>query len=424
MPKEQKTIAAEPSALDAAQQQFDSAVSQMPELDRGIVEMLRYPKRELTVNFPVKMDDGRVRIFTGYRVHHSVVRGPTKGGLRYTADLTLDDVRALAMWMTWKCAATDLPFGGAKGGVVVDPTKLSQDELQHLTRRFASEISVLMSPSGDIPAPDMGTDAQIMAWIMDTYSMQVGYSAPAVVTGKPVAIGGSLGRHEAPGRGLLYTIERAAERAGLQVQGASVAVQGFGKMGSVTAKLLGEQGAKIVAASDRSGGIFNGDGLDVAALIAHKKAGNRLRSFAGAEPISDFDLLTLDVDILAPCALQSQITAKVARNVRAKLVAEGANGPTTPEGDEILRAKGVYILPDLVANAGGVVVSYFEWVQGLQYFFWTEEEINRRLRIVMDRTFDAVIATADERKVDLRTAVLMLAIKRIYDATLIRGIYP
>lgn len=404
--------------------QLDQVVEQMPHLKLDYVDMLRAPKRELTVNFPVRMDDGSMRMFTGFRVHHSVVRGPTKGGLRYAPEVTLDEVRALAMWMTWKSAVMGLPFGGAKGGVRVDPKALSDHELENLTRRYASEISVLMSPEGDIPAPDMGTNPQVMAWIMDTYSMHRGYTTPAVVTGKPVEIGGTYGRTEATGRGLVHVVQRVAGEAGIDLSDARVAVQGFGDSGRVASRLLGRRGARVVAVSDRSGGVFRGDGLDIAGLEAWKDTTGSVVGFAGTEPIDNFDLLTLDVDIVAPCAMEAQITVPVAEALRARMVAEGANGPTTPDADRVLAARGIVVAPDVLANAGGVTASYFEWVQGLQFFFWTEQEINRKLEMVMDKACAEVTDLAAEREVTLRTAALMLAIERIYEATLIRGIYP
>ena len=413
-----------PNPWASALKQFDDVAAQLPHLKVDYVAMMREPKRELTVNFPVRMDDGSIRMFTGFRVHHSVVRGPTKGGLRYAKEVTLDEVRALSMWMTWKCAVMGLPFGGAKGGVQVDPKTLSQRELENLTRRYASEISVLMSPEGDIPAPDMGTDPQIMSWIMDTFSMHRGYTTPAVVTGKPVEIGGTHGRTEATGRGLVHVIQRLRERAGVPVDGATVAVQGFGESGRVTARLISKRGGRVVAVSDRSGGVFKGDGIDIAALEEWKTETGAVTGFPGSEPIGNFDLLTLEVDIVAPCALEGQITVPVAEAMRASMVAEGANGPTTPEADVVLARRGILVAPDVLANAGGVTASYFEWVQGLQFFFWTESEINQKLALVIDQACDVVTKVADERDVDLRTAALMVAIERIYDATLIRGIYP
>jgi glutamate dehydrogenase (NAD(P)+) len=403
--------------------QYDRAVKYLP-LKRGIEEYLRAPKRELTVNFPVRMDDRSVKIFTGYRVHHSTARGPTKGGIRYHPDVTLDEMRALAMWMTWKCAVLSLPFGGAKGGVVCDPKRLSLQELENLTRRYATEISVLMSPEGDIPAPDVNTTPQIMAWIMDTYSMHRGYSVPAVVTGKPVPVGGSLGRAEATGRGVTVVTREALALLNLPLQGARVAVQGFGNVGSVSASLLHAAGARIVAVSDSRGGTRNPAGLDPQALVRHKRESGRLDDYPGGQPITNEGLLVSDCDVLIPAALEQQITAANAERIRARLVVEGANGPTTPEADAILGARGVLVVPDILANAGGVVVSYFEWVQDLQSFFWSEEEINERLERLMVRAFREVGATSRDKGVDWRTAALIRAIERVAEAIMILGIYP
>ena len=412
---------ANPYAMALAQ--YDRAVKYLS-LKRGIEEYLRTPKRELTVNFPVKMDDGSVRIFTGYRVHHSTARGPSKGGIRYHPDVTLDEMRALAMWMTWKCAVMNLPYGGAKGGVVCDPKKLSLQELETLTRRYATEISILISPEGDIPAPDVNTTPQIMAWIMDTYSMHRGYSVPAVVTGKPVPVGGSLGRVQATGRGVMIATREALARTGRPLQGTRVVIQGFGNVGRVSAMLLHAAGARIVAAGDSSGGTMNPHGVDPAALERHKREAGRLLDYAGGEPIDNETLLTVDCDVLIPAALEYAITAGNADRVRARLIVEGANGPTSPEAEAILGERGVLIVPDILANAGGVTVSYFEWVQDLQSFFWTEEEINQRLERLMVRAFDEVWATARDKRVDLRMAALIRAIERVAEAIMILGIYP
>jgi len=407
-----------------ALRQFNIAADLLP-LKRGIREFLAYPKRELTVNFPVKMDDGSVRIFTGYRVHHSTVLGPTKGGIRYHPDVTLNEVRALAMWMTWKCATVGLPYGGAKGGVVVNPKELSRDELEHLTRRYATEIGILMSPEGDIPAPDVGTNPQIMAWIMDTYSMHRGYSTPSVVTGKPLSIGGSYGRVEATGRGVTIVTREAARHLGMSLAGAKVAVQGYGNVGSVAAYLLHEQqGCTIVAVSDTSGGVYNPRGLDPRAVLRHKEEHGSVAGFPGADRVTNAGLLEVPCDILVPGALEGQITAENAPRVKARLIVEGANGPITPDADEILHQRGVFVVPDILANAGGVIVSYFEWVQGLQQFFWTEEEVNQNLERIMVRSFGQVLRTALDRKVSMRTAALIRAIDRVADALMTRGIYP
>lgn len=410
--------------LEMALQQYDMAVAHMPDLDPGIVEIMRETKRELTVNFPVKMDDGSVHVFTGYRVHHSTIRGPSKGGIRYSPTVTLDEIRALAMWMTWKAAVVNLPFGGAKGGVVADPKAMSMHELENMTRRYASEISVLMSPQGDIPAPDMGTNAQTMAWIMDTYSMHKGYSVPAVVTGKPLEIGGSFGRNEAPGRGVMFVAREALSRMGKSIEGATAAVQGFGQVGRTVASLMQGKAATIVAVSDTQGGIYNPHGLDVETLIQYKKQTGSIVGFPGAEGVTNAELLSLAVDVLIPAAMENQITAYNASHIQAPLVVEAANGPTTPEADRILRDKGILVIPDILANSGGVTVSYFEWVQGLQHFFWTEREINVKLRDIILKAYDEVARLAEQKGLDMRTAAYMQAVRRVHDATRIRGIYP
>lgn len=407
----------------AALQQFDKAL-QYVDINPGIVAHLRLPKRELTVNFPVEMDDGSVRAFTGYRVHHNIALGPTKGGLRYHPAVSLDEIRALAMWMTWKCAVLGIPYGGAKGGVVCDPQDLSVRELENLTRRYATEISVLMNPQGDIPAPDVGTGEREMAWIMDTYSMHHGYSVPAVVTGKPLVIGGSLGRREATGRGVMITTLEALKRRKIPIEGARVAVQGFGKVGAPAAYLTQERGARIIAVSDGGGGVYNPSGLACRELLRYARQHGTVSGYPQAEPISNAELLQLECEVLMPCALENQITAANVGAVRAQIVAEGANGPLTPEADEMLISRGVSIIPDVLCNAGGVSVSYFEWVQGLQSFFWTEDEINERLRQIMVRGFQQVSRLAREKRIDSRTASQVLAIERVAAAMTQRGIYP
>jgi len=415
MPKEDPWV--------AVLQQFNRAADHLP-LKKGVREFLAFPKRELAVNFPVKMDDGSVRVFTGYRVHHSTVLGPSKGGIRYDQGITLSQVRALAMLMSWKCAVVGLPFGGAKGGVVVNPKALSLRELEHLTRRYATEISILMGPEADIPAPDMGTTPQVMAWIMDTYSMHRGYSTPAVVTGKPIAIGGSYGRLEAPGRSVAIAAREATRRLGMSIEGATVAIQGFGKVGSVVAALLAQQGCRIIAVSDTQGGVLSLAGLDHVRLVEHKKQAGTVVGFPGTETITNADLLELPCDILVPSAIEGQINADNAARVRARLIVEAANGPVTPSGDAVLADRGIKVIPDILANAGGVIVSYFEWVQGLQQFFWTEEEVNANMDRIMVRSFEAVEQIADGRGVDMRTGALIKAIDRVAQAVLIRGIYP
>jgi glutamate dehydrogenase (NAD(P)+) len=411
------------SPYEIAVQQFDRAAEYL-DLKAGIREMLRKPKRELTVNFPVKMDDGSVKVFTGYRVHHSVVLGPTKGGIRYHPDVTLDEVRALAMWMTWKCSVVGLPYGGAKGGVICNPKEMSLNELENLTRRYASEISVLMSPEGDIPAPDVNTNPQIMAWIMDTYSMHRGYSTPAVVTGKPLEIGGSEGRNAATAQGTIYHIRRAAEHLGLELEGATAVVQGYGNAGYFAAKFLHEDGVRVVGVSDSQGGIHNPKGLEPADVLAHKQETGSVINYAGADTITNAELLELACDILVPAALEKQLTGKNAPHVKAKIVAEAANGPTEPGADEILNDRGVFVIPDILCNSGGVTVSYFEWVQDLQQFFWNEREVNKQLEQIMNKAFDAVLQVYLEKQVDMRLAAYIRAIDRVNKATVIRGIYP
>ena len=408
---------------DMALRQFDKAVRYLKP-QGGILDFLRFPQREITTNFPIEMDNGSVRVFTGYRVHHNTARGPTKGGIRYHPDVTLDEVRALAMWMTWKCAVVGIPYGGAKGGVVCDPKDLSVRELQNLTRRYATEISVLMSPEGDIPAPDMGTGPREMAWIMDTYSMHRGYSVPAVVTGKPLPIGGSLGRNEATGRGVMVTTLEALRHREIPVEGARVVVQGFGKVGSVTARLMQEQGGRIIAVSDAQGGVYNSQGLIVEDLLLHVGESGSVVRYPHGEGVTNAEILELECDVLMPCAVAGQITADNAPRIRARIVAEGANGPVTPEADEILQDRGVFVIPDILCNAGGVTVSYFEWVQDLQSFFWSEDEINQRLRQIMVRGFADVLQTTQDKGVNTRTAAQILGISRVAEAIAIRGIYP
>ncbi len=413
-----------PNPFEIAQRQFDIAADRLG-LDDGLRQVLRTTKRELTVHFPVTMDDGSIQVFTGYRVQHDVGRGPAKGGIRYHPDVTLDEVRALAMWMTWKCAVVRLPYGGAKGGVVCDPKRMSLSEQETLTRRFATELTPLIGPDSDIPAPDVNTNPQTMAWIMDTYSMHQGYSVPSVVTGKPIDVGGSEGRAEATGRGVVFTIEQAARELGLDLANATVAVQGYGNAGSTTAKLLHrDYGCRIVAVSDSRGAIHNPEGIDPDAAVLYKGQNGSVSGFPSSEPISNEDLLALPVDILVPAALENQITEENAGSVRARIIAEAANGPTTPEADQMLYGNGQMVIPDILANAGGVTVSYFEWVQDKQAFFWTETEINEKLRRIMLSSFDEVLQTAKREKVDMRTAAYILAVDRVAAATRLRGIYP
>jgi len=381
-------------------------------------------ERELIVNFPVKMDDGTVKVFTGFRIQHNDTRGPAKGGVRYHPDVTLDETRALAAWMTLKAAVANIPYGGAKGAVICNPKLMSQAELERLTRRYAAEISILIGPESDIPAPDVGTNPQIMAWIMDTYSMTKGYSIPAVVTGKPIEIGGSKGRFEATGRGCTIIANLAARQKGMNLDGAAVAVQGVGNVGSTAASLLATRGCRVVAVSDSKGGVYDPKGLDIRGLLDYKKQTGSVVAFNGAETITNADLLALPCDILIPAAMECQITASNAAQVKARILVEGANGPTTPEADEILRDKGVLVIPDILANTGGVIVSYFEWVQDIASFFWDEEEINNKLERIITNAFAEVSDISQAEKTDMRIAAHILAIRRLVSAMSIRGIYP
>ncbi len=409
--------------FEIAQAQFDTA-AELLKLDPWLREVLRRPKRQLVVSIPTKMDDGTVRVFEGYRVQHNLARGPAKGGIRYHPNVTLDEVKALASWMTWKCATVNIPYGGGKGGVVCNPKEMSLRELENMTRRYASEISIIIGPERDIPAPDVYTNAQTMAWIMDTYSMTVGSTQLGVVTGKPIPIGGSQGRSEATARGVQFVTREACREKKIPLRGARVAVQGFGNAGSIAARLLSEDGATIIAVSDSSGGIHSPKGLDIKAVQAHKDKTGSLRGYPEAEPISNEKLLELECEILVPAALENQITLDNVARIRARIVAEAANGPTTPGADEVLDKKGVFLIPDILANAGGVTVSYFEWVQSLQAFFWEEAQVNQHLEKVMTRAFQEVLATSKKYGVHMRTAAYILAVGRVAEATRIRGIYP
>jgi glutamate dehydrogenase (NAD(P)+) len=406
-----------------AVRQLDLTAEQL-ELDPGVHERLRLPKRCMVVSVPVRMDQGHTTVFTGYRVQHNLTLGPGKGGLRYHPTVDLGDVSALAMWMSWKCALVGLPFGGAKGGMCCDPMHMSRNELEGMTRRYTQEISLIIGPQVDILAPDVNTNEETMAWIMDTYSMQVGYSVPGVVTGKPIAIGGSLGRREATGRGVVYGVQEATNLLKLPLQKARVVVQGFGNVGSVTAALLNELGAHVIAVSDVHGGIYHEDGLDISRLLQYQQTTKTVVGFAEAEPIANADLLTLPCDILVPAAMERQITDANAGKVQCRILAEGANGPTTPEADIILRQRGIFVIPDILCNAGGVTVSYFEWVQDLQNYFWTETQINRRLKQVLVKAFREVHELAQKRRVDMRTAALMLGVGKVADGKRIRGLFP
>ncbi len=413
----------ERSALSIAQRQFDATADAIG-LDDSLRAVLREVKRELVVHFPVEMDDGSFEVFTGFRVQHNIARGPAKGGLRYHPAMTLDDARALAMYMTWKTAVADVPFGGAKGGVVCDPHALSTTELERLTRRFTTEISLIIGPDRDIPAPDLGTGPQVMAWVMDTLSMHAGFSVPASVTGKPQSIGGSEGRFTGPGRGLTIVTVLAMRDAGLDPSDARVAIQGFGKVGGVTAELLTAEGMRVVAVSDSTCGLYRAEGLDLAALRHLKEEGGHFTDYGGAEQISREDVLTLDVDVLVPAALEAQINERNAEKVRAKVIAEGANAPLTTDADSMLAERGVLILPDILANAGGVVVSYFEWVQDIQAYFWGSGEVTARLREVMTRSYQQVKGKSEQHSVSLRNAAFRIAVGKVAEATRVRGIYP
>jgi glutamate dehydrogenase (NAD(P)+) len=425
--EQRDTFKEEGSAYEMTLQQFGEAAEVLG-LNQGIAEYLRRPQRELTVNFPVRMDSGDIRMFTGYRVQHNLARGPAKGGIRYHPQVSLDEVKALAMWMTWKCAVTNIPYGGAKGGVTFDPKQLSINELERLTRRYASEISVLIGPERDIPAPDVNTNPQIMAWIMDTYSMHLGYSVPGVVTGKPVEIGGSLGRLDATGRGCMIVAGMEVARKGKSLEGATVAVQGMGNVGYNTARLLKEEGCRIVAVTDSSGGCYSDPGtdpgLDIERLRQWKVQGMPLVEFPGVDRITNDELLAMPCDILVLAALEGQITTQNAASVRAGTIIEGANGPITPGADGILEDMGVMVVPDILANAGGVVTSYFEWVQGLQHDFWEQQEVEQRLEKIMSRAFQQVVELAQEKKTTMRKAALLLGISRVVKAIELRGIYP
>ncbi len=411
------------SAYSTAQHQFDLAADVLG-LTENVRRLLREVKRELVVHFPVHMDDGSIELFTGFRVQHNISRGPAKGGIRYQAGLTLDQVRAMAMLMTWKCAVVGLPYGGAKGGVAVDPRRLSPSELEHLTRRYTTEIALLLGPEKDIPAPDMGTTPQVMAWMMDTLSMHAGHSVPASVTGKPIDIGGSEGRDEAPGRGLTFLTLEALKYLHVQEETPSVAIQGFGTVGRSSAQLMAEAGLRIVAVSDSKGGAYNPKGLDLEALDEHRSVRGRVSGFKGADEVTNAELLELPVTVLVPAAVENQVTVHNADRIKARLITEGANAPITPEADRILHDRDVFVIPDILANSGGVIVSYFEWVQDLQAFFWEGEEINTKLHHIITRAFYEVLHTSVNRRLDMRTAAYALAVQKVANATLVRGVYP
>lgn len=408
---------------DICVRQFDK-IADVLKLEPGIREFLIKPKRQLIVSVPVELDNGSYAVFDGYRVQHNTARGPAKGGIRFHQDVTLDEVKALATWMTWKCALVNVPFGGAKGGVACDPTKMSPKEIERLTRRFTAEISIIIGPEKDIPAPDVNTNAQTMSWIMDTYSLLRGYSVPGVVTGKPLFIGGSLGRDAATGRGVTFVVEEAAKRLKLDPAKTRVVVQGFGNVGSNAALLLYELGFKIVGICDVYGAVYNENGIDIKKAVDYVHSTGKVVGLPNTEPVSHEEFLMLPCDILVPAALEAQITGENADKIKAKIIAEGANGPTTPEADEILDDKGVLVIPDILANAGGVTVSYFEWVQDLMAHYWTETEVNSKLEKIMKDAFNQVYDSAVAQDISMRDAAYMLAVARVAEATRIRGIYP
>jgi glutamate dehydrogenase (NAD(P)+) len=421
MPDEGKNTQKELNPLENAERQFEEAAARL-NLPQGIQEMLKRPRRATIVSLPVQMDDGTLRVFTGYRVQHSIVRGPAKGGIRYHPDVTLDEVAALAAWMTWKCAVVNIPFGGGKGGVICDPGKMSKGELERLTRRYAADLSDLFGPESDVPAPDVNTNEQVMAWIVDTYSMHERRTEYAVVTGKPLEVGGSAGRREATGRGVLLCVREACNHLAMQLSGASVAVQGFGNVGSVSADLLSKEGAKIVAVSDVTGGVHNDAGLDVKDLLRWAADHRGVAGFPGGKPLTT-PIVEYPCNILIPAALENQITRENAGRIQARIVAEGANGPTTPDADKILDDKGVFVIPDILCNSGGVTVSYFEWVQNRMGFYWPEAEVNGRLEHTMVMAFRDVLAKAMEHGVNMRVAAFMVAIERVVKVIMLRGVY-
>ncbi|HVZ76721.1 MAG TPA: Glu/Leu/Phe/Val dehydrogenase [Gemmatimonadaceae bacterium] len=412
----------EENPFEGMMSRFDRA-AELLDLEPGLYKVLRHPEKQIIVSVPVMMDSGEVEVFTGFRVLYNTSRGPAKGGIRFDMQVTMEEVKALAAWMTWKCAVVNLPFGGAKGGVICDPLKMSVGELERLTRRYTAGIINTLGPDSDVPAPDVNTNERVMAWVMDTYSMHMRHTVTAVVTGKPVEMGGSLGRREATGRGVMIVTKEALKHLGMPVSGTTVAVQGFGNVGSVAAKLLAREGCKIVAISDRTGGYHNANGIDVDAAIKHVQEHRSLDGFKGGDPITNEELLTVDVDVLVPAALENVITSKNAAKIRAKIIAEGANGPTTAGADSILDEKGVFVIPDILANAGGVTVSYFEWVQDRGGYFWTEDVVNDRLNEIMKNSFADVLRLSKQHKVNMRTAAYMLSISRVATVHRLRGIY-
>ena len=412
----------EENPFEAMMSRFDRA-AQLLDLEPGLYKVLRHAEKQITISIPVMMDNGELEVFTGHRILYNTSRGPGKGGIRFDLQVTVDEVKALAAWMTWKCAVVNAPFGGAKGGVVCDPMKMSAGELERLTRRYTACIISTLGPDSDVPAPDVNTNERVMAWVMDTYSMHVGHTTTAVVTGKPVEMGGSLGRREATGRGCMLVTKEALAYLGMKVAGATVAVQGFGNVGSVTSDLLRKEGCKIVAVSDRFGGTYNKNGLDIPACIAWVKEHGSLEKFPGADRITNDELLTIEVDVLVPAALENVITTRNAGKIRAKIMCEGANGPTTAAADAVLDEKGIFVIPDILANAGGVTVSYFEWVQDRGGYFWSEETVNNRLTDIMVKSFKDVLELSRQHKVNMRTAAYMLAISRVATVHRLRGVY-
>ncbi|MFL5564594.1 MAG: Glu/Leu/Phe/Val family dehydrogenase [Gemmatimonadaceae bacterium] len=408
--------------LENARLQFEEAAARL-KLNPSFLQIIKEPRRATIVKLPVHMDDGTFRVFTGYRVQHSIIRGPAKGGIRYHPDVTLEEVMALAAWMTWKCAVVGIPFGGGKGGIQCDPSKMSMGELERLTRRYTAGIISVLGPDSDVPAPDVNTNERVMAWVMDTYSMHVGHTTTAVVTGKPVELGGSLGRREATGRGCMIVTKEALKHLGMPVKGTTVSVQGFGNVGSVAAQLLAREGCKIVAIGDRSLSLYNKSGIDIDDAIAHVKKHRSLEGYNKGDAISGADLLTLDVDVLVPAALENVITTRNAGDIKARIICEGANGPTTAAADSILDENGIFVIPDILANAGGVTVSYFEWVQDRGGYFWPEDLVNERLETIMKRSFQDVLDLSRERRVNMRTASYMLSINRVASVHKLRGIY-
>jgi glutamate dehydrogenase (NAD(P)+) len=412
----------EENPFEAMMSRFDRAADLL-DLEPGLYKVLRKPEKQIIVACPVMLDNGEIEVYTGIRVLYNTSRGPAKGGIRFDLNVTLDEVTALAAWMTWKCAVVNVPFGGAKGGVICDPLKMSAGELERLTRRYTAGIIHLLGPDSDVPAPDVNTNERVMAWIMDTYSMRAGHTVTAVVTGKPVEMGGSLGRREATGRGCMITVKEALAHLGMNVKGTTVAVQGFGNVGSVTAQLLSREGCKIVAVSDRTGAVYNANGIDVDDAIAYVKKHKTLEGYGKGDVISNEALLTLDVDVLVPAALENVITTKNASKIRARIICEGANGPTTAAADAVLEEKGIFVIPDILANAGGVTVSYFEWVQDRGGYFWSEDTVNDRLRDLMVKSFRDVLELSKQHKVNMRTAAYMLSISRVATVHRLRGIY-